>query len=57
LHRLAALLERVADHCRDGALLTLPPGGDVLAFRRWVAEEVERQMAGGSPSPFADGRR
>lgn len=54
LHRLHDLLEEVAQLSRTGALLSMAPSDEVVAFRRWYAEEVERQLAGAParPCPF-----
>jgi anti-sigma regulatory factor (Ser/Thr protein kinase) len=54
LERLNALLDEVADRCRDGVLLSLPPSAEVTAFRRWCAEELRAQLEGAEPTrcPF-----
>ena len=51
LLRLVALLEEAGELARDGVLLALPPGAELMAFRRWYAGEVERQLGGAAPSP------
>jgi anti-sigma regulatory factor (Ser/Thr protein kinase) len=51
LQRLNALLDEVADRCREGVLLTLPPSPEVTAFRRWCAEELRAQLEGADPTP------
>lgn len=51
LRRVVELLEEVADHCRAGELLALAPSDEVLAVRRWMVEELVRQLAGERPSP------
>lgn len=57
LRRAVELLEQVAEHCRAGELLALAPSDEVLAMRRWVVDEIERQLAGGRPTacPFPVG--
>lgn len=42
-------LEAADDYCRKGALLTLEPSEDVVAFRRWFLGEFTRQVRGGEP--------
>ena len=51
LDRLNALLEEVAERCREGVLLSLPPSRDVTAFRRWCAAELDAQLGGAAPTP------
>jgi anti-sigma regulatory factor (Ser/Thr protein kinase) len=51
LDRLNELLEEVGALCREGVLLCLAPGADVIAFRRWCALEVHAQVAGADPAP------
>ena len=51
LDRLNALLDEVADRCREGVLLSLPPSAEVTAFRRWCAEELRAQLDGADPTP------
>jgi anti-sigma regulatory factor (Ser/Thr protein kinase) len=45
------VLELVADACRAGELLSLPPSDEVIALRRWCASEVDRQLQGEVPQP------
>lgn len=49
---LDAMLDEADDFCRDGALLTLAPAADVVAFRRWYLRECVEQVAGGAASPW-----
>jgi hypothetical protein len=47
---LAGLLEEADDYCRQGQhLLTVPAQPDVVAFRRWYAEQLQTQLRGGEP--------
>ena len=51
---LRAALDAVEDYCRTGRhLLTLAAPPDVAAYRRWVFDEFERQIAGGAPVPWS----
>lgn len=53
IEKLAALLERADELCRQGALLTLPLEPELRALRRWLAEEVVRQLRHSAPpSPW-----
>ena len=53
LHRLRRILDEATEYCRQGEhLLTLAPPDDVVAYRRWVFEEFERQIAGEAPRPW-----
>jgi len=45
------LLVGAAKAARQGLLLTEPPPSDVVAWRRWLREELERQIAGRPPRP------
>lgn len=54
LQRVVELLEEVAEHCRAGELLALAPSDEVLALRRWIVDQLVRQLAGERPTacPF-----
>jgi hypothetical protein len=45
--RLASLLDEVDELCRQGALLTLPPSPEMVAFRRWALSEIKGQLEQG----------
>lgn len=49
LRHLVSLTGQVERFCRDGVLLSEPPGDEVTAFRWWYVEELERQVRGGAP--------
>jgi hypothetical protein len=50
---LADLLEEADDYCRQGQhLLTVPAQPDVVAFRRWYAEQLQTQLRGEAPVPW-----
>lgn len=51
LERGVELLEEVAERCRAGELLALAPSEEVLAFRRWILDEVTAQLGGRAPVP------
>lgn len=46
---IAAWLHRAASATLQVRLLTLPASPEVVAYRRWYAEEIMRQLAGGRP--------
>ena len=51
--RLAQLLEEADDFCcSEEYLLTLPASQEVVAYRRWVAEEFQRQPSGQAARPW-----
>ena len=50
--RIDALMDETDDYCRDGELLTLAPGDDVVAFRKWYLAEVVNQDGGRPPTPW-----
>jgi len=50
--RLAGMLDETDDFCRQGVLLTLEPAEDVVAFRRWYVDQLERQLDGAPPQPW-----
>lgn len=50
LRAVVALAEALGDGDHDGNLTPAPSAG-VQAYRRWVVDEIERQVAGRSPSP------
>jgi hypothetical protein len=55
LRRAAAILEEAEQYCRDGQyLLTLASPPDVAAYRQWVFEEFDRQLAGEAPVPWPE---
>ena len=43
------LLRRSAQAAERGLLLTEPPGAEVVAWRRWLRQELEAQIAGKPP--------
>lgn len=49
---LDAMLDETDVFCRDGALLTLAPPEDVVAFRRWYLRECVEQAAGRPATPW-----
>jgi len=54
IQRVRAALDAVEEYCRTGRhLLTLAAPPDVAAYRRWVFDEFERQIAGGDPVPWS----
>ncbi|HEX8001305.1 MAG TPA: hypothetical protein VF519_01270 [Mycobacteriales bacterium] len=49
----AALLDELAELCRDGGMLVVPAEGEVAAFSRWFCEEFVRQLRDGAePRPW-----
>jgi len=56
LRHFVSLTGEVEEMCRAGVLLSQPPSEEVTTFRRWVVDEVDRQVRGGppTPSPFPD---
>lgn len=50
--RLTGMLDQTDDFCRQGLLLTLAPGDDVVAFRRWYLDQLVGQVGGGPPQPW-----
>lgn len=40
----AALLDELAELCREGGMLVVPAHGEVAAFSRWFCEEFVRQL-------------
>ena len=50
--RVADLLERVDEFCRDQRLLTPPPTGQVRELRTWYLGEFVRQGRGEAPTPW-----
>jgi len=54
LRALVEVLEHLAQLCREGRLLSMAPPDEVPAFRRWLVEEIARQVAGERPAvcPF-----
>lgn len=51
LWQLAKAMEEVAEQARAGNLLSPPPREEVMAFRQWVATEIEHQVRGAIPNP------
>jgi anti-sigma regulatory factor (Ser/Thr protein kinase) len=51
LRRLNALLAEAGQVCSTGTMLSLTPGPDLVAFRDWCADELQRQWHGAPPSP------
>jgi anti-anti-sigma factor len=50
---LGALYDELDDFCRDGGLLTLATPPDLLAYRRWILDEVQGQIREGrAPRPW-----
>ena len=55
---LGRLLDEADAYCRAGAdLLTLATPDDLVAFRRWLLEEISAQIAGSSPRLWSDPNR
>ena len=53
VRRISTTLAEVEEYCRAGTyLLTLASPPEVAAYRRWVTEEFERQIAGDPPMPW-----
>jgi hypothetical protein len=46
------MLDETDEFCREGALLTLAPPEDVVAFRRWYLAELVEQVAGRPAQPW-----
>lgn len=53
--RLAALLERADEYCRNGDLLTLEASDEVKQLRKWYYGEMTRQARGAEPHPWRAG--
>lgn len=51
LWQLAKAMEEVAENARAGNLLSPPPRDEVMAFRQWLANEIEHQVRGAIPDP------
>ncbi len=52
--RLLELLEQADELCRREELLTLAAPPEIAHLRRWVCEEISRQLEHGeNPSPFS----
>ncbi|PPK92860.1 hypothetical protein CLV92_11233 [Kineococcus xinjiangensis] len=50
---MAEALEEADDFCRrEQYLLTLPASQEVVAYRRWLFGEFERQLSGQAPRPW-----
>jgi len=53
LRQAAQVLDEAEQFCRDGRYLLTPAAPpDVAAYRAWVFEEFDRQIAGGDPVPW-----
>ena len=48
---ITAWLRRAAASIRRRQLLTLPATAEVTAYRRWISEEILRQLSGRAPEP------
>ncbi|WP_345712583.1 hypothetical protein [Kineococcus glutinatus] len=58
LAHVRVVLAEAEDYCRRGEhLLTLAPPDDVVAYRTWTFDEVERQIAGEPPTPWPRARQ
>jgi anti-sigma regulatory factor (Ser/Thr protein kinase)/predicted nucleic acid-binding protein len=53
--RLARLLDRADEYCRNGDLLTLEASEEVKELRQWYYGEMTRQSRGDSPHPWQPG--
>ena len=51
---LDEVLDRADDISRQGHTLVLPPGEDIVAFRRWYLREMITQLEGGAARPWSD---
>jgi hypothetical protein len=54
--RLAELLTRADEYCRQGNLLTVAPPPTAVAFRNWFLREFAVQIAGAPPTPWPEYR-
>jgi len=55
IRRVVEVLEEAEEFCRAGKyLLTLAAPPDVAAYRAWTFAEFDRQIAGASPTPWAE---
>ncbi|MDQ4072561.1 MAG: hypothetical protein M3088_06785 [Actinomycetota bacterium] len=52
--RLAELLARADEYCRQGELLTVAPPPDAVAFRNWFLREFAVQIEGVRPTPWPE---
>ncbi len=52
--RLADLLARADEFCRQGNLLTVAPPPDAVAFRNWFLREFAVQISGAPPTPWPE---
>lgn len=50
--RLAELLAQADEYCRRGALLTIAPPPEAVAFRDWFLSEFAAQIDGRPPTPW-----
>lgn len=48
-HELVAVLEQADELSRHDELLTMPAPEEVVALRRWIADELEAQLIRGDP--------
>jgi hypothetical protein len=48
---ITSWLRRAAAGIRRRQLLTMPASAEVTAYRRWIGEEILRQLAGRAPQP------
>lgn len=55
LRRLDVALDAADEICRQGRyLLTLEADDELVAYRRWVVTEFERQADGAAPTPWSE---
>jgi hypothetical protein len=54
--RLAELLTRADEYCRQGELLTVAPPPTAVAFRNWFLREFAVQIDGAPPTPWPEYR-
>ena len=52
IEELAELFDRVEDLCCEGALLTVPLTPELRALRRWLTEELLRQVRQGAKPAY-----
>lgn len=54
--RFGELLAQADQYCSQGALLTIGPPPDAVAFRDWYLSEFATQIDGGPPTPWPEYR-
>ena len=52
--RLEGLMRTADAYCREGRMLTMPRTPQMLRFADWWLGELRRQIAGFSPTPWAE---